>query len=229
MKLSNGGLLFLAMLGGAFVLHHVLTLRAGEIVTGKPSVLMQVPKSDSALATKAGILSKNPVNTPQVAVKLENLLQDLSINQYEARNDYQNRAELLKVQLSSVGANDWIQLSGQLLRGRLSGEQHRTAVYLLSLAGPAAIPALEVIAKSPLMEASDPVRASQERSLRLGALEYLDKMASDREEARQALRQIAETQNDAQLSYFSTLAVQGINEGKPGKLHRLLVAVIGND
>lgn len=66
------------------------------------------------------------------------------------------------------------------------------------------------------------MRFQQERSLRIAALEALDRMAADGDEVRTELEEILWTQNDPMIRFLVQLSLQGLDDGHPGKLLRFV-------
>lgn len=133
--------------------------------------------------------------------------------------------QALAKRLSAVEISD---LQERALDPESSADTRHASVYLLTQGGPAASAALVAIAAAPVPAVSEiphttgEAKGALERSLRITALEALDKMAERDVSLRPRLESILKTQNDSTLMFLTQVSLAGLDEGRPGKLTRFI-------
>ncbi len=127
------------------------------------------------------------------------------------------------------------QLGKQAIDLTQDRQVRQAALYILSEAGPAAAPVLAALVESGLPEYSnlanphsrDSAERSFELSLRMSALEALDKAASQNPEIRTLLEKIVGKQKEPTLRYLAQVSLRGVETGRPGQLQKVMEQVVG--
>lgn len=116
----------------------------------------------------------------------------------------------------------------------VSKDTRRLLLHKLVAAGLPAAKQLIQVASSPLPEAAgemrphsaEEMRVKYERSLRITALEALDKLTPDNPELAEQMEQVALVQRDPMLQFLAQVSVSGIQQGRPGKLVRMIDKIV---
>lgn len=143
----------------------------------------------------------------------------------------------LQKQADNFTIKDLQNLESLLLSKESTQDERSVSLYLLSLSGVRALPALTHFSATALPEFShlqDPHSADSsnknfEVSLRIAALEAIDRQTSLQNEKTQvqaSLQQILKTQNDPTLKMLVEVSLAGVRSGKPGKLSRFIQAMV---
>lgn len=148
--------------------------------------------------------------------------------------DFSTRDRELRQMAARFSEEDFARLAITLGRTELANDERRAGLYFLSVAGPAAIHALGVVAAKPVPElansldphSSGAVQKSIEVALRTQALQSLDAMAADSVQVREELEKVLSQQTDPTVKFFAQVSLQGIQQGRPGKLQRLAERVL---
>lgn len=198
----------------------------------KPRALARPTEESRAVSSPVS----HPTPRPGLAVVKEaspNLeaLKDLSVSQLaqslaeqigRPEVDYQKREHVLRTALSRRTTEDLEVLGLAVGQGQMTGLEARSALYLLSLAGDKAVPALRAITFGKGATATSEVGQRFALSLRVDALEQLEGLAADSSEAREAIQQASTKIESRSLRELARIASLGLQQGKPGKLHRLM-------
>jgi hypothetical protein len=142
------------------------------------------------------------------------------------RSDTQHRDATLKIQADQIKEEDWLVVGESLAQGQLSINEERSLIYLLGFVDTQGISALTAIAKSPIPAEATEDRQQLERSIRLGALERLDFLAMKYPAAERSLNEISQHQSDDHLHLLTEVALLGIAQRRPGKLHRMMASIV---
>lgn len=221
--MRNRSFTFLACTGLCLAALGITSHRSGGLE--QPTATMptshsktMVPKVSSARK----IIAPTPTPTENLTVLVRSLTHDL----YTSGIDYTAREKDLRAKIADQVESDWLLVSDKFVRDQFSGDEKRAALYLLGLAGQQAIPALTQIAASRPPKTLSEEQQDFEISIRLDALEKLDLLASDSPSAQSGLAQVAEAQTDESVRFYVQIAMMGIQQGRPGKLHRLMEAAL---
>lgn len=130
--------------------------------------------------------------------------------------------------------NSFVSAAASILSPSLDGNLRRKLLHQLIVAGLPAAEALLTIARTPLpLTSQNPqphslheMKVKFERSLRITALEALDKLAIDHPQIAAKLSEVAAEQTDPMISFLAQVSVTGIQQGRPGKLVRMIDRVV---
>lgn len=150
------------------------------------------------------------------------LISATDLNTAQVQSDLQSQAD-------NFTNKDLQNLESILLNRQSTQDERSVSLYLLSLSGVKALPALTHFSAMALPEFShlqDPhsegsLNKNFEVSLRIAALEAIDRQASA-----ESLQQILKTQSDPTLKMLAQVSLAGIQSGKPEKLSRLIEAMV---
>lgn len=142
--------------------------------------------------------------------------------------------EELSVKAQGLSHKDLVELKQFVMNQNLEAKFRRASLFLLTQSGLAAAPILGEIAKSaiPLFaQSKDPhsigaLAKNYEVSLRITALEALDKLSVTSTDVMSYLMDVSQTQKDPTLLFLTNISIAGIQGGKPGKLNRAIEAMI---
>lgn len=198
------------------------------------------PTNAPANAPIAGILAKPAVKISS-SIQTQTAMQALvesqvrqmaatDLNTSYVQSDLQRQAD-------SFSNKDLQSLENILLSSQATQDERSVSLYLLSLSGAKALPALTHFSVTALPEFShlqDPHSAgslnkSFEMSLRIATLEAIDHLSEAKNTTSQvqtSLQQILKTQNDPTLKMLAEVSLAGIQSGKPQKLSRLIQAMV---
>lgn len=142
--------------------------------------------------------------------------------------DFKARERRLRSELNMMGAQDLQTIGLEVGQGRLTGDDARATLYLLSLAGEKAVPALREIALGNGAKATTEGGERFAHSLRVDALEQLEGLAARSAEARRTIFEASTQIEGRSLRELARIASLGLQQGKPGKLHRLMDETLKN-
>lgn len=135
--------------------------------------------------------------------------------------------------LQKASPHDLLKVSEIALSKEHSNEVRQKAVYALSHLGAQAIPALTVIATTPMTEArtSDPHSAAtykfkEEVGLRITAIEALDRLSAENPEVKSSMQLVLQNQSDRTLTLLAQISLSGIESGHPGKVQRAIQTLL---
>jgi hypothetical protein len=182
-----------------------------ELVPQKPSAAQSSEKTNPSLP------SQKPLQT-SLAPELKKVWQNLSENLYRPNQDFKAQEIQLRDLLQHSSQSELRPFVNAILDSTQAQDRRTTAAYLLTLAGPIAIPLLTEIAATSIPADAD---QSFEAALRSGALERLDRWALEGQPVVPSVEFILRTQTNPTLKFFARISLEGVLEKKPGKLLRL--------
>lgn len=178
---------------------------------------------------------QNSLSRPQQIVRKKdsqtsvmNIVQALTLGLYNSKGNYADREYKLRLLVSKVSPSEWVAFADSFVRGSLSSDEKRSGLYILGLADANGIQGLSKIASSPFLPGISEQEKNFEFSLRISALEKLDLLGKTSKEAQSELLRVSKIQSNKALRVFSEIALMGIQQGKPGKLHRLIEKTLIN-
>lgn len=134
----------------------------------------------------------------------------------------------IREQAEKLGEVEIASLAQLALDANADGNERSAGIYLLTQAGPAANPYLARVAGAPmpLSKSKDPhsrdaMARTFEMSQRLRALESLDQRAAKDASVTQWIRKASEDNSDPMIHFFVKQSLDGIAQGRPGKLGRM--------
>lgn len=141
--------------------------------------------------------------------------------------------ERVKTAAQSLTAADCAELARVAVEANAPSDEKFNAVHLLTLVGPAAIPALGEVVAAPFeipgaakAHSLAEVRQRSESTVRLTALEALDRLAREGHDVHDLLVAAEAAQTDPTLKMLARFAIEGVQSGKPGRLGQILQAAL---
>lgn len=134
----------------------------------------------------------------------------------------------------AVENEEYSEIAVTVLDTSASKDMRRLLLHKLVAAGLPAAKQLIEVASSPLPEAAgemrphsaQEMRVKYERSLRITALEALDKLTPDNPGLSEQMQNVALVQRDPMLQFLAQVSVSGIQQGRPGKLVRMIDKIV---
>ena len=118
-------------------------------------------------------------------------------------------------------------LADQALDERLNDDERWHAAFELTERRPIDVAAVARVASAPYDIKS--ARASFEIGVRLHALGALDRAARDGADVTEPLTRLATANPDQNLRQYATIALMGIEQGRPGKLNRFFDVMLAQE
>ncbi|KYG63741.1 hypothetical protein AZI86_13025 [Bdellovibrio bacteriovorus] len=218
------GAIGIAVAAAFFLFFKHKTTTSSDIV--ELNIKRGVSKTEVVVAATPRKTTENKKDFVEDAKSLSSIVKDLSASQYSKHVPGDSEELKLKMKLQKMSSKDWNELAISAIDPATSFADKRSVIYLLKLAGPEAISAMKLIAQSPFVEPVSEHSVPVDRALRLASLEYLDILAGNHAQAGRAISEVSQKLQDPQLRFFAQISFQGISEGSPGRLHRLLSASI---
>lgn len=163
-----------------------------------------------------------PTSLPPETLTPHSLVQHLAEQLGRPDVDFTARDRALRAALNKMTDQELAVLGRDIGQGRLTGNRARATLYLLSLTGPQAVPALREIVFGKGAAAHSARGERFAFSLRVDALEQLEALAPESREAQQAIMEAAMRIEGRGLRELARIASLGVRQGNPGKLHRLM-------
>lgn len=216
--------LFLFILIGSTALVVIAQRRAGMTILSEVSALSD---SNGASPQERGTNSKSAVRevpSPSRSTSpasMHEIVERLREDLYRGDIDYAKREIEVRAALENFDSVALISLAREVRLGRLSRDQTRVALYLIGEAEEKGVDALAEIIM-PSVTATSKQDKEFVFSIQLGALEQLETLSSYSPKAENAIIEAARRIQDRSLRSLAQIAVLGLKQGRPGKLHRFL-------
>ena len=151
-----------------------------------------------------------------------------------AQSTSTSESTALAKKAATLENKDFVSTAVDILDLKVDPNSRRKLLHQLVVAGPPAAEALLKVARTPLPLSSEnpqphsihEMKVKFERSLRITALEALDKLAIDHPSVAAKLPEVAADQTDPMISFLAQVSVAGIQQGRPGKLVRMIDKVV---
>ena len=151
-----------------------------------------------------------------------------------AQSPSASAATALSKKAATLENKDFMSTAFDVLDLKLAPNSRRKLLHQLVVTGLPAAEALLIVARTPLpLSSASPqphsiheMKVKFERSLRITALEALDKLAIDHPGVAAKLPEVAAEQTDPMISFLAQVSVAGIQQGRPGKLVRMIDKVV---
>ena len=232
MKKFSASAAGIVLVGAIHFLAKTFSASESETTSIAQVATTTVAQANSATNPLQDSHSKSSAPRPQAsaASAATTLLKQEKSLLYSQNGDWSEHVAQLTEKLSAFPESELKVLGETALSSEAHGDERTLAVYLLSLAGMKARPALITIAQSALPQninnldphSVEALQLEQESALRVSAITALDALAvQDPAKVQQDLEQILLKQKSSTLQSFVRISLQGIEQGRPGKLNRL--------
>ncbi|MGZ3773398.1 MAG: hypothetical protein ACXVCY_02865 [Pseudobdellovibrionaceae bacterium] len=178
--------------------------------------------------------SKNSAETRLVPSALTKIIHPVNNKNLIVHEDAKPANKVTKVSVSNISEAP-LSLKEQVLNTDVDGVQRRQALYILTQSqSEEATHSLAEIAESqvpPFTGMENPhsqgaYQQNVEVALRVTALEALDRRSPDHSEIYKLMQNIERNQKNPTLKFLAQISLGGYESHKPGKLHRVIDAVL---
>jgi hypothetical protein len=173
------------------------------------------PPTESRTVLPKGV---KPAQAQVIQVtQVNDLVNRVAKTLYAQDQDFEQRRTDLVATLSTASAAELSTLARTTTDVTQTQDQRTSAVYLLTLAGPKAIPALAGVVMAPFRETP---QSQFELAVRTTALERLDRFSTEGISVETVIRQALKQPLHPTLRMLAQVSLQGLLQHRPGKLTR---------
>lgn len=173
------------------------------------------PQTESRTALPKGL---KPARAQGIQVtQVNDLVNQVAKTLYAQDQDFEQRRTDLVAVLSKASSEELSALARTTTDLTQTQDQRTSAIYLLTLAGPAAIPALAGVVMAPFRETP---QSQFELAVRTTALERLDRFSTEGVPVETVIRQALKQPLHPTLRMLAQVSLQGLLQHRPGKLAR---------
>jgi hypothetical protein len=203
-------------------LHLKSTALEAREVDGKQNEMNTVSSTSSSGLTAKSLSEKRHASPTKALVVKEPVRKAIALAE-EVETDplgHDQLEESLRLQVREFKASELSELKRVALDSELSMAHRQAALGVLKSVGTRAFPALSQFAASPFPSTTSIV--SDERDLRMRALEALDEAAADGADVTNYLESVSSAQKDRVLAFLADTSLSNIAQGRAGSLNRMI-------